>query len=644
MSRRSSWALLFVVLVAVVTGRGTGMGADGAEMRTWTDATGRFSLTAKFGSLDGDQVILERENGEKMAIPLAKLSAADQQYVASQKDENPFQSLGSSPFAPVAPKMEAAPSQPAASPAMPQAVVPQGVPRVVKVDWTRSQAVPLTGAEEEWKAQPPTPLVFEPKPSPTGLPAKTDFFEKMAGVAINTVAKKAVVGYTLAKPGNSQSTTRVLMCDIAKGQVLETAAAEGQMAPLALHDNGQHILMRRDEFGFGNLDRLEVWAIQGGQVVRSVSWTPYEGAFAGGKDVMWAEFMDASTLATSSRGGKVALWDIGTIRPICHFDLTDGAVPAMSADRKWIAFCAKDRVGLFDVAARKIACIQATPSDLTWPYVAFSPSGKRLACIAQDRILVWDTATGKLEQDFTTPGISIHGAIDFPHDEYLLGANQYLIALETRLKMWHYQGAEYVRTLGGVTFMVVSPHGDGGVLAATKMPHEQAVELYQKALKQPDIFVFRKGSTVKLNVSTVPAAEQGRVRDALTKKLQAMDCKIASEADVEVAAGVDGPKTKEISYMHSGDYKVQEYITWLKFLYQGKLAWQTSSSNVPYFLTLKKGENIEGKLREAGKQPGYGFYDHVVLPEFLQKPSEGPGTAGGGQTLGSSRVTTRGFQ
>ena len=27
--------------------------ADGAEFRTWTDATGQFSLTAKFNSTDG---------------------------------------------------------------------------------------------------------------------------------------------------------------------------------------------------------------------------------------------------------------------------------------------------------------------------------------------------------------------------------------------------------------------------------------------------------------------------------------------------------------------------------------------------------------------------------------------------------------
>lgn len=622
-------------MVLAVIALGLAVATEAAELRTWSDATGRFTLTAGFVSLDGDQVLLDRENGERVAIPLAKLSKADQDYVAAQKEESPFQSLGSSPFTPVAPRVEA---QPMAPP-----VMQQTVPRTVKVNWTRSRAVSLDGTGAEWSVEPPAAFEFRPRPNPTGLPPKKDFFEKMAGVAINTAAKKAVVGYSFGRPGMAGATTRVVMCDIERGQVLDAGVTEGQMAPLALHDNGQHILMRRDEFGFGNLDRLEVWAIQNGQIVRSITWIPYEGGWGGSKDVMWAEFVDAKTLATSSRGGRVVLWDIGDVRPICHFDLVDGAVPAVSADRKWIAFCAKDRVGLFDTARKKVTCIQATPNDLASPQMAFSPSGKKMACIANDRILVWDTATGKLEQDFPTPGISIQGAIDFPHDEYLLAANQYLIALGTRIKVWQYQGAEYVRTLGGVTFMVVAPHNEQGVLAATTVPHEEAVALYEKALKQPDIFVFRKGSSVKLNVSGVPGPQQGRVRDILTKKLQAMNCRIGTNADVEVVASVEGPKQKEVSFMHSGDYQVQEYLTWLKFMYQGKPAWQASSTNIPGMLTLKDGENVEGKLREASKQPSYGFYDHVVLPEFVQKPS-GNGAAGGGQTLGTSRVTTRGFQ
>ncbi len=630
---KSPKALAFITLMAIHLG--IAVAAHAAESRTWSDASGQFTLTAKFVSLDGDQVVLDRENGEKMTIPLAKLSKADQDYVATQK-ESPFKSMGSSPFTPVAPRVE---TRPVAPP-----VVQHAAPRTVKVNWTRSRVILLQGTGSDWNATPPTPFEFSPRPNPTALPAKTDFFEGFTGVAINTVAKKAIVGYKLGKPGRGTKTTRVLMCDIQGGRTLETAVTEGEMVPLALHDNGQHFLMRSDEFGIGNHGRLEVWAIQGEQIVRSVTWKPYDDAWAGGKNVVWAEFVDGKTLATVSGAGKFALWDIGDIKPLCHFDMVDGALPALSADRKLLAFCAKDRVGLFDMVKRRVICVQATPRDLSAPRLAFSPSGKKIGCIANDRILVWDTATGELLQDFPTPGISIRGAIDFPHDEYILGAKQYLVALDTQIKMWHYKGAEYVRTVGGATFMAVSPHNAGGVLAATTVPHEQALTFYQKALTEPDIFVFRKGSTVKLNVSGVPGGQQGRVREAITKKLQAMDCKIAPSASVEVVASVEGPKQKTVRYMHSGEYKVQEYRTWLKFMYQGKPAWQSSGTNISHFISLKKGENIEGVLRKASQQPSYGFYDHIALPEFVQKPSSDNKNASGGQTVGASQVTTRGFQ
>jgi len=600
--------------------------ARAEEFRKWTDSTGLHELQAKFVSLEQGQVTLQRENGAKVTIALEKLSKADQEYVAKLETESPFKPAEESPFMPVQPK-----PQPSFA-----------GPREVEVDWSQSVVVPLQAPSSEWNITPPAAPESQLRVRSVGLPKKTDFFEKLAGVAINVVAKKAVVGYSLAKHG-SEATTRIVMCDLERGRALPSVTAPGEMAPIALHDDGEHILMRRNEFGFGNLDRLEIWSIQGKEVVRSLIWKPYNDERHGARDVMWAEFVDASTLATSSRGGKVALWDVASAQPICHFQLSDGAVPAMSADRKWIAFSSQDRMGLFNIEDREVVAIQDTPTALTWPYMAFSPSGGKIGCIARDRILVWDTATGELQQDFATPGLNIHGAIDFPDDGFILAANQFLIALDTQVRLWHYQGAEHVRTVGGTTFMAVAGFGGPGALAAAKLPHAEAVSLLEKAVKQPDLFVFHKGTPVKLDVTGIPAAERNRVSQALTKKLTEMDCPIQANAAVELVASVEGPKQKTVRFMHSGEYKVKEYRTQLKFMYQGKPVWETGGTNIPGILMLKKGENVEGVLRKASQQPSYGFYDGVVLPEYLQKPSEGKGP-GRGQTLGACNVTAAGFR
>jgi hypothetical protein len=630
--------------------------ARAQDLRTWTDSTGRFTLSAKFVALQDGQVTLAREDGSKMTIALEKLSKADQEYVEKTQSENPFQPAEDSPFRPAddSPFTRVEPGSGTSVGRAHEALqermerfragatrgASRARPNESTVDWSRSSPVALDAAGAEWKLAPPAPSSLGFRPRTTALPAKTDFFEKLTGVAVNPVAKKAVVGFTLARH-RSEGTSRIVFCDIERGRTLRSGESPGQMMPLALHDDGEHVLMRRNEFGFGNLDRLEIWSLEGKEVVRSRVWTPYETGTGGPEDVLWAEFVDRSTLATGSRGGRVALWDIASMEPSCHLQLVNGAVPGLSPDRKWIAFCSADRVGVFDVEKQEVIAVQETPTNLTWPQVAFSPSGSKIGCVANDRILVWDTATGQLEKNFTTPGIHINGAIDFPDDGFILAKNEFLIALDTQLKLWQYQGIEHVRTVGGATFVGVSGFNAPGALLATRLPHSQAQSLLYKAMKQPDLFVFSEGTPVKLSVSAIRDPHRQRVMDALTKKLQAMKCPIQPNAAVEVVASVEGPKEKEISYMFTGDYKVQEYRTRVKFLYQGKPIWETSGTNIPMVLTLRDGENVAGVLKKASAQPSYGWFDGVVLPEFLQKPADGRG-AGRGQTLGACRVTPTG--
>ena len=66
-------------------------------------------------------------------------------------------------------------------------------------------------------------------------------------------------------------------------------------------------------------------------------------------------------------------------------------------------------------------------------------------------------------------------------------------------------------------------------------------------------------------------------------------------------------------------------MTDLRFMYQGQPAWSASGTNIPGFLMLKRGENIEGVLRKASEKPNISFYDGVIFPKFLQKPTAGQG-------------------
>ena len=42
---------------------------------TWTDSTGQFTVEAEFKGVEGKSIVLVKENGVQITVPIAKLSA-----------------------------------------------------------------------------------------------------------------------------------------------------------------------------------------------------------------------------------------------------------------------------------------------------------------------------------------------------------------------------------------------------------------------------------------------------------------------------------------------------------------------------------------------------------------------------------------
>jgi hypothetical protein len=55
------------------------------KIRRWTSADGRFTVEAEFVAASGDKITLKKKSGDQVEIPLAKLSKADQEYVAGRR-------------------------------------------------------------------------------------------------------------------------------------------------------------------------------------------------------------------------------------------------------------------------------------------------------------------------------------------------------------------------------------------------------------------------------------------------------------------------------------------------------------------------------------------------------------------------------
>jgi hypothetical protein len=624
--------------------------ATGEELRTWTDITGKRKIKASFVSLEEGKVTLEKADGSRLEIELAKLSKADQNYVAEamkSSDHNPFEAKEKSPFE-TKPSVKKSSRNKKGSAGKPSAAeVSPGEARQIQVDYSGAETISLA-TTDQWEVDVPSAdeAFGGNKPKTAPLPKKTNFFEGIKGAAVNPVAGKAAVSFALDEP-KPTGTTRVVICDLATGKTSGAASTAAKMAPLALHDDGKQIVMRRDEFGFGNQDRLEMWTLSGPRVERAAVWTPYDDVQGAGRDVLWGEFLDSTHLATSSRQGKVVIWSFPELEPLTTFTLTDGAVPGLSPDRKRIAYCTGKEIGIYDTVRGEVIAQQATPENLQWPSIAFSPSGKKMACVAFDKLLEWDTATGALERTIPLTGIHVQGPIDYPDDNFVLISDRFLIDLENQLKLWTYDvphGGVVVSVAGWTFFALSDGEQKPGALVASQIPHPGARSLLKKALTQPDLFVLHSGTTVKLNVNGIPdPAQRDQVQRTLVERLQTIGCQAGDNGTIELAASMEGPKDRDVKYMFGGgDYKVKEYTGRLKFVYQGQTAWETTGTNVPGVISLKQGENVADKLRAAEK-PDYGFFGRAVLPKFLQKPAQGKGP-GNSLTLGHSNVTTSGVQ
>ena len=608
-------------------------------MRTWGDATGKFKIQAKFLSSADGKVTLEREGGGQVEIELKRLSPADQKYVAELEAaaDNPFKDVEESPFKPKA--AASGTRRPGSAKSVP---APAREARLIIPDWSEAETVAIAPEDNEWKFDVPESAA-PPKLSSKiiSLPAKTDFFEGAKALVMNKASRRAVVGYSL-NDHKSGGHTRLVLCDLEKGRLLGAGVTSGQFIPLALHNDGLQVLVRRDDPGGGNQDRLELWKLGRDGVDKILQWIPYDDQKGGEREIKWASFIGDDRVATVSGGGKLAVFDAKTAQPIYWLQIAGGCLPGLSPDNKYIAFSTGKEIGVLDAAAGEVVALQSAP-QMHWPILAFSPSGQRLACCAFDKVYVWEFANGEMYREMPLTGMHVMGKIAWPSEDHLLLGDHFLVDLENQVRLWQYDGHDLVQTLGGLCWFVVSQGANqGGALVPSKVPHANVEDTLRKAMADPTFFVLKPGVTVSINTNGIAdPAQREVVMGALARKLEANGFRVGSNGTIELVASTEVGGEREVAYHSFGSfgsrtYKIREHISRLKFMYGGQPAWQTESVNIPGILHLKEGQRVEDVLREH-ERPNFAFFERVELPKLLTKPS-------GGVTLGKSQVTVSGVR
>ena len=590
----------FVVLatLAAVSGR-SATRAQAPEARIWT--SGDFKIQATFVSVADGAVLLKQEDGETVEIELKKLSAADQTYVTRQQQKaaaNPFKSKAASPF-----KSKAARDG--------GSTEKENSGRLVKPNWDDVQAIIATPTSTGWKVpvSDAVPVATAVKSRPVPIPPKTNFFEKSTGVVINAAGTRAAIGYAGANPGpNQKGATRVSVCDLENGKFLGSAGQGGLFAPLAVSDDGTHILVRTDDFGPGGHDRLEFWGVGKSGLVKRDQWVPYEGANGsngGDKDVRWAAYLDVKRLATVSEAGKLVIWQVKPLKPLATFPLQSGCTPALSPDRKYLAFATAKDIGVLDLKDLEVVAMQPAPMpNMAWTSFAFSPTGKRLACkVFVSKVFVYDVAEGALFREVSLQGINAQNPPAFPDDDHLILGEHTLVDLESQVRLWQYQGNERYLSANGISWFEVAANlNQAGALVPAKVPPQGAQEALAKASRDPNFFIFKSGSSVSVDASGVPdSSKRDSVVQSLTTNLAKVGVKVAPGSPVTVQASLEQGKEQEIAYRSFGGgfkvdrFKVRPWMSRIKIVYEGKSAWDSGASSMPHFemARLNKDESLQ---------------------------------------------------
>lgn len=609
---------VMAVLVLLLTA-GTVALRAGEELRTWTDDSGVFKLEAKFIAQDKGKVTLEGKDGKRFEIDIAKLSAADQKHLAElakkKGPEDPFKQVNAG-----------------------------------KPDWSGTRQVDMIAPSSEWKITAKPAPELTAKSAPVALPARQNFFEGCGSFVVNPLSRRALVGYqwTFSAP---KANSRLLFCDLDNGKVLAEVKLDGLVTPLAIDDDGSQVLLKRTA---DKKDVLELWSLTAQGNEKALEFSPADTK-GRGHDIHWARFLDKKRLLTSSYGsGMVVMWELPALKPIYQATVQGSSAPALSHDRKLLAFTTGQQLGVLDVDTGKVLALR--PASWTpWAELSFSPGGKWLACRAHNRLFVWELATGELHRDFTVSPVDF-GNITWPNDKVMLVGNKSLFDLDLGYRFWEYTGHNHVQIYGTQGWFVTHDN-QGGALTPAAVPSAEVQAAFEKA--GPDI-VFKTGTVVKLDVSALPdVAERAKVAKALEELLVKKGCKVGADGTIELVATADVGKEIDLSFVPAEaggrrpgapfmrrpgprepapklppgtkvrQVKLEVHHARLKFIIQGKTVWETSADNVPKSVKLEEGETLDQHMKKL-ERPNYAFYPTVELPTVLHR-DKGVGPVGTSQ-------------
>ena len=204
-----------------------------------------------------------------------------------------------------------------------------------------------------------------------------------------------------------------------------------RFSPLALEEGGLRVLMQE------RVDRsrdtpLEVWDLTSTGANPLVRWRPHPpGTHA---KIKWSAFLNDDRIATIDESGQLAVWKATTGQLLAQLALGGECHPALTADRKYLIYGAKQEIAAINLDQLQIVSGMRIES-IAWPQLAISPDGTRFACLSGQYLWIWKLADGTLELHIPSLLFGVTTELIWPNPKFFLCGKSALFDIENQINV-----------------------------------------------------------------------------------------------------------------------------------------------------------------------------------------------------------------
>lgn len=632
-----------------------------AEVRTWSDSSGSFSLRAEFVSLKDGMVTLKGEDGNEFEIGLDQLSALDQDFAKKQanKPVNPFQMKGSSAKKSTTSGDD---DDKASSSTGRRAVVEGGYDydtgNVIQGDFQRSKPVFGSGGIEDWDIEPVAKALVSASRSPQMRFPNMDIHHRISGKVVSKDGKFCVMSYHTPfgdhQVEGARGLTKIILFDLEKAKYQGMASQPGKWSVQDVDPGGQYIIACCQESGSSPLKGdVCLWRLGKDGLEDVVRFKPHPSQTFG---LTAAAFIAEDQMMTLSSDEQLVFWSIPDVKPLGHVKCSRDSIPVLSNDGKYLYAPLEKTLAVIDTRTHEyVAGIPA--ESIEYSRLVLSPGGTRVAAVGRNRVQVWDATNGQslIDQVMTTSTGADSGT-GFVDEQFLMigtsGTASKLFDTQNRLMAWDYTGTQHSIVGSALTWFVLRELSGGTthrMIVGIDCPSSQIDSAIETAMRSDNYFAVKPGMKIRVEYSGISdGGERQKIENQIPQLLAQSNLEVSDQADVMLRLSVERGKLVKQRYRSFGEspfgggteYNFQPFICKATLQTGGTTLWSSSSgASAPHMLMRRGDETIDQALRRLEK-PNYSFFSSLSIPNYVPYP----GPNGAIQSLGKSTVTQYGLR